>query len=268
MSPITTPPVIALLDRTVRLVAALRGDGSEMNHPPSYTYLLALFDRSCGLLVSIRLLLLHDQVHEATILARPLFTDSLALAELAAADTQRREELAVGLVMAGIRQGENLFQALGATGEDVTGDLAALAAERADVERYARYRGLTTTRAWQPDDQAKELARDHGRGRQYLDMRVTDHFVHGSAKANEQRLSIREDGTIIVGDDDASTLQPCADATGMFAAQSALFAVRDACVVFGLTEPPEVESLMRELYELHLPSVPHDLAADHHDLIA
>jgi hypothetical protein len=53
--------------------------------------ILALFDRCRSLHRAVLVLLSHDGfVHEAVMLGRPLFTDSLALAELAAVDEKRR----------------------------------------------------------------------------------------------------------------------------------------------------------------------------------
>jgi hypothetical protein len=63
---------------------------------------LALFDRCRSLLGAIRLLLAHGFVHEAVMLGRSLFTDSLMLAEYASADERRRVELVIGWSIASL----------------------------------------------------------------------------------------------------------------------------------------------------------------------
>jgi hypothetical protein len=63
---------------------------------------LALFDRCRSLLGAIRLRLAHGFVHEAVMLGRSLFTDSLMLAEYASADERRRVELVIGWSIASL----------------------------------------------------------------------------------------------------------------------------------------------------------------------
>lgn len=225
---------------------ALR-QGREMRGPPSYESILALFERSCSLVGAIRVLLYHDFVHEAIILGRPLFTDSLALAEIAAADEKGRDEFGVRLNMHGVAEGEALFLIAKTLGHDFADEaLQALAQERAEIEEHARRQGLDTTKGWQPDRHAKDLARKHGREGEYLDQRVADHFVHGSTKATSQRTQRRDDGTLVVGGV-SSVHEPWANPTALFAVHSALCAARAACRIFGWTEPPELEALMTEL---------------------
>jgi hypothetical protein len=183
-------------------------------------------------------------VHEAVILGRPLFTDSLALTEIAAADETGRTELAVRMVMAGIADGEALFRQAKANGDDVETELAALGQERAAVEGYAHRHGLRTG-AWRPDEQAEDLARRHQRIGEYMDMRVANQFVHGSTKATEQRISMRGDVTVI--GDPTDGLEPWANPTGLFAVHSALCAARAICRILGRVEPRELDALMVEL---------------------
>jgi hypothetical protein len=247
MSPVIDKPVLDLVTKTSKLNDTIRARRIEMQQPPPYTYVLLLFDRCCSMLGAIRMNLAHDFVHEAIVLARPLFTDSLALTEIASSDENRRKELAVGMVMAGIDDGRGLFQSLASRGDDVDAELANLAEERAMVQAYAQRHGLST-RIWRPDDHAKDLATKHGRIGEYDDLRVANYFVHGSTKALEQRLSIRDDETAVVGDP-AAGFKPWANPTGRFAVHSSLYATRSACLIFGWTEPPELAALGVELGE-------------------
>jgi Family of unknown function (DUF5677) len=246
VSPAIDRPVFDFVTKTSRFNGTLRR-GKTIEGPPSYASVLALFDRCCSLLGAIRVLLYYDFVYEAIILARPLFTDSLALAEIAAADDKGRDELAVRLNMAGVAQGEGLFRSAKPTGVIGDDELRSLAEERAEIEEYARRKGLHT-KGWQPDHHAKSLADKHGRSGEYLDLRVADHFVHGSTKATSQRFKTREDGTIVVSGE-AREFDTWANPTGLFAVHSALCAARAACRIFGWAEPPELDALMRELAE-------------------
>jgi hypothetical protein len=66
------------------------------------------------------LLLSEGFGHEAVALGRPLFVNSLALRELAAADDKRRGSLMVGWVLAGIQDLENYWRDQAARGHDVS----------------------------------------------------------------------------------------------------------------------------------------------------
>jgi hypothetical protein len=130
--------------------------------------------------------------------------------------------------------------------QDVDEQLATLAEEPAEIDAYAR-RGELSTKGWQPNKQAKDLAVEHGRIGRYVDMRLTDHFVHGSTKATSERFTTEGD-TIVIGAAGES-LAVWANPTGLFAVHSSLCATRAACLIFGWTEPPELEILMTELAE-------------------
>jgi hypothetical protein len=247
VSPAIDQTVFDLVTKTSKFNAALL-KGKTIQGPQSYASVLALFDRCSSLLGAIRVLLHYDFVHEAMILTRPLFTDSLALTEIAAASDKGRDELAVRLNMTGVAQAQGVFLSAKAIGrDDVDELLRTLVEERAEIEEYARIKGLST-KGWQPDDHAKDLADKHGRSGEYVDMRVTDQFVHGSTKATSQRFKRRDDGTIDVGGA-ARELEGWANPPGLFAVHSALCAARAACLIFGWTEPTELKALAAELAE-------------------
>jgi hypothetical protein len=166
------------------------------------------------------------------------------LAELAAVDEQRRMELVVGWWMAGVADTEGIVSdgiALGDKGDD---DLAAIAARRAELQRYVDDRGGVARRF----PREKDLARTHDRAREYLDFRLSHHFVHGSAMAAQQRGSTRADDTLVIGGPgaDFDTWGPPA---GLFAATSLLHASQAVCRIFGWDEPPELTDLLRRCEE-------------------
>lgn len=227
-----------------KLVGEL-GGGELAERPRHSLDVLALFDRCRSLLGAIRLLLAHGFVHEAVMLGRPLFTDSLMLAEYASADERRRVELVIGWSIASLGAVEGLFRDAGSRGEDVAEALSKLAERRAELEEYARRHGAGS-RSWQPDDHAKQLALKQGRGDEYTALLVANQFVHGATAAVSERYSQVTENTVEVGGP-AVELETWARDAGLFAANSALHAARAACAIFGWEEPPELEALLRRI---------------------
>jgi len=85
--------------------------------------IMALFDRCRSRFGAVRLLAkveAPDFGQQATVLARPLITESLMLMELAAADETRRVELVVGWELATLDDLEGLWREGQARGHDVT----------------------------------------------------------------------------------------------------------------------------------------------------
>lgn len=118
------------------------------------------------------------------------------LAELAAVYEPRRVGLVVGWWPAGRSDFEWIVRDGIAPGDDHSDDdLAAIATSQAELQRYAASRGANARRA--PGE--KDLARTHARAREYLDFRLTHHFVHESAMAAERLQTKRSDGTHVVG---------------------------------------------------------------------
>jgi hypothetical protein len=217
--------------------------GHEAERPHHELEIAALFDRCRSTFGAIRLLIGNDFVHEAVMLARPLFTDSLVLAELAASGEARRIELVVGRTLKSYYQIEKLVGKMAAGGDDVAEELRHLAERRRRAERYARYHGVGTSH-WEPNE--KNLADVHDRSGEYLDFQITHHFVHGTAAATEQRYSPGAGDEVAVGGP-AVDLERWALPTALFAAYSMLLACRHTCRILGLPEPKELDSLFSEV---------------------
>jgi hypothetical protein len=244
--------VLDLLTGVSKLLGPI-GAG-EAETPRYLLQVLALFDRCRSMLGAIRLLLGYNCVHEAVILARPLFADSLTLAEIAAAGETERKRLALGREMAGLADMEGVLREAESRGGNIAKGMAKIAERRTHLEEFARRENLST-RQWRPDDHLKDLAAEHGEGDEYLDIRFTHLFVHGSTSVTIDRYSQRDDGTWEVGGP-AADFKPWANGTGFFAAQSALRAGRAACRIFGWDEPRELQVLMWEVIE-ELRHTPH-----------
>jgi hypothetical protein len=234
-----------VLDRMTRvsLLAGSLGGGATSERPRHDLEVLGLFDRCRSLLGAVRLLLAHNFVHEAVMLGRPLFTDSLALAEFAAVDARRRGELVVGWALGGLADLEGIVRHASSPSEDASDEqLFDLGPRRAELEAYARRHGFST-KHWRPDDHAKTLAEKHGRGGEYAALLITHQFVHGSANAVSQRYSKATDDTVAIGGP-AAQLEVWASDAGNFASYSTLHAARAACKIFGWAEPSELAELL------------------------
>ena len=143
---------------------------------------------------AVRVLLANGFVQEAAALCRPLFVDSLALAEVAAADETRRISLVVGRQLDAIADIDGIFREMKARGDkSVVRNLKHMAERRRRVEKYAR-RYDASTRHWKAEDQVKTLADKHDRGDDYTAYRMTSDFVHGSAAITEHRSIGRRGG--------------------------------------------------------------------------
>jgi hypothetical protein len=236
-----------LMTKTGELVAAL-GGGEFSKQPRHHLEILALFDRCRSMLGAIHLLLLNNFVHEAVLLGRPLFTDSLAMTELASVDERKRGSLALGLEMASLAQLEGIFSDIETRGEDMSRGFDFIKTRRAQVEGYAHRHGFDTGQ-WMPDDHAKRLAERHGRAPEYGAFRITQHFVHGTTIALSQRYSVVGEQTVEVGGP-AAEFEAWANDAGLFATSSTLDAARAACKIFGWDEPAEIEALLVECENL------------------
>jgi hypothetical protein len=248
-APDTADTVRPRLDSDMRQLLVEVGElaarfGHEPTELPTHMApVLGLFDRCRSTFGAVRLLLEHGFAHEAVMLGRPLFTESLMLAELADANETRRVELVVGWWMRGLADVEGIVREGQARGDDATDDLAAIATRRAELEEYARRRDART-RQWRVDE--KKLAETHGRAAEYLDFDLTHHFVHGTPMAVEQRMSKIAQDTLAVGGP-AADFDTWGSPSGLFAAKSLLHACRAACGIFAWDEPAALEPLMQRL---------------------
>jgi hypothetical protein len=179
-------------------------------------------------------------------LGRPLFTDSLMLAEYASANERRRVELVMGWSMASLAAVEGIFlDARRLRGKDVAAALTGLTERRREYEDYARRHGARS-RAWRPDDHAKELALKHGREDEYGAFLVTQQFVHGATSAISARYSKVTEDTVAVGGP-AVDLETWGRSAALFAANSMLHAARAGCAIFGWREPPQIDELFEKI---------------------
>jgi hypothetical protein len=209
-----------------------------------------LFDRCRGMFGAVRVLLANDFVQEAALFCRPMFVDSLALAEIAAADEKRQISLVVGRQLDAIADIEGIFREMKARGDqEVVRNLEHMAARRRKVEKYAR-RHDASTRHWNPEDQVKALADKHGRGGEYTSYRMTSHFVHGSAAITEHRSSVDDEDVARIGQPHLN-VDVWERPTALFAAYSLALACRAICSIFGYNEPDELGEVLERIEAIH-----------------
>jgi hypothetical protein len=204
-----------------------------------------LFDRCRGMHGAVVLLLDNGFVHEAAALGRPLFVDSLALVEIAAADDTRRIEMLVGRQLAAIADVEGMFLDMQARGEEVAGNIEHMRERRAKVEAYAR-RHSVGTKHWEADKDIKKLAERHGRGDEYAGYRMTHHFVHGSAAVTEDRSWFDEEDVAHIGGP-TTNLEVWEAPAAMLAAYSLALACRATCEILGYKEPDGLDDLIARI---------------------
>jgi hypothetical protein len=243
----TLNEVLGLVGRISALTGPILGE-ERREVPRHYLELYALYDRCRSTLAAIRVLLERRFVHEAMILSRPLLTDSLAFAEFAASDEAQRGALLVGWErhsMASLRKIATAAKATGMAGFDPL--IAFVDKRMAETEAYAREKGFGY-KDWEPDGNAKELAKKHDRESEYMDILITHQFVHGSTFATSQRYKHGEEGIIVGGP--AVETELWGVTAGCSAAQSMLLASRSLCEIVETEEPAELEVLMTELQSL------------------
>ena len=229
----------------VRKAAAALGDPDPVERPRHSLEMLGLVDRCKSLFAATHLLLERGFVHEAVILDRPLFTDSLFLAEYASVDEQRRVELVIGWSKASIASLESLFRDGAADAQTLAARRTQSAARHKELEEYARRHNARSKR-WQPDEHAKDLAIKHGREDGFRTLVVVQQFVHGATSATAGRYSKVAEDTVEVGGP-AVDLDSWAEAAGLFAADSMLHATRAACRIFDWQEPLELDDLFQQV---------------------
>jgi hypothetical protein len=237
--------VLELMDKVDALVDSM-GIG-KVQRERHELEIIALFDRCRSLHRAVHLLLAQGFTHEAVILGRPLFIDSLALAEFAAVDEKQRGSLAVGWMLKSLQHLEGYWLDRQSRGDDVTYELAHMERQRRELQEYASSRGYGTQH-WQPGDHAKGLADKHGRGSEYGGYLVSHMFVHGTTTVTSERYSWTEEGSAIVSG--PSTNKRWERDAGIFASHSMLRGARAACRMFDWVEPPELHELLESLASL------------------
>jgi Family of unknown function (DUF5677) len=232
-----------LLSEIDRIAGGI-GDDQPVSQSSHHHRIATMFDRCRGLFSAVRLLLDSGLVHEAAALCRPLFVESLVLAEIGAASEARRIELVVGAELASLSDIEGIFREMEARGDDdVAANIAHVVEQRRELETYARRHGVGT-RHWEPNPKA--LADTHGRGEDYVAYRMTSHFVHGTPAVARERSSIDGAGVARVGGPAVQT-ERWETPSALFAVCSLTFACLAICEIRGYAEPAALEGIIERV---------------------
>lgn len=217
-------------------IAGRIGDGDvPATRTPHEHDVATLFDRCRGMHGAVVLLLDNGFIQEAAALGRPLFVDSLALAEVAAADETRRIELLAARRLEAFADMKGIFLEMQARGDDdVAKNIAFVDELYRQAETYARRHGAGT-RHWRPDGDIKQLADSRGRGKEVIAYRMAHHFVHGSPAITDDRSWLDEEGVAHVGGPTTSYGVYEAPAA-MFASYSLAMACLATCEILGYGE--------------------------------
>jgi hypothetical protein len=225
------------------LVGGLGAGYGPVDVPRLRLEVLTVFDRLRSGLGAIHLLVKHGFAHEAVAIGRQSFTESLMLQELAVSSEEERSRLILSWALRGAQDFRGLFLEAQSHGDDVSEELA-----RVD-ERIAAIRGLAKrlgVRIRPSTVDEKSLATKHLRLDEYLDFRLSHHFVHGSVVAAEQRSTRVGKGEHRVGGS-AAQLDVWGEPAALGAAQCCLLGARALCTIMAWAEPRDVGRLLGQV---------------------
>lgn len=204
-----------------------------------------VWSRARGLFAAARCLLDQGLVHEAAILTRPLFEDSLVLTEMASVSQEGRVAIAVSRKLDALARLEGIFRRMEKRGEGVEGNMAYIAQRSSALRTYARRSGVSTGWTQKLDKLAK---RHHRYGKEYDGYLLSHQFVHGSAAITEMQAS--EDGEALVVGGEAVDTERWQLPTAVSLAYSMALTQRATCRILGLEEPDGLSALIDKIEDL------------------
>ena len=226
------------------VAASISAPGVE--RPTHYGPIMQLYSRLRDTYDAMLDLIARRFGHEATILARPLFTESLMLGELAAVGEPDRATLVIGWWMRSLTDLEGMYDLAERLGDDKTilsMQRELLKSRRQEFQRYARRRGAGT-KTWKPNE--PNMAHKQGRERDLVDFEFANLFVHAGARILEARATRDADGILGIGRDRIQ-LEGWATNAALFGARSMLEGTRSICTILELEEPTAVDATMGEI---------------------
>lgn len=195
----------------------------------------AMYRRTQRLYRATVLLIEHDLLEEAFIVARPLFTESLWLGELARAGS-RRANLILGWLRASTTELEGmLLEGERASMTDPSGRLDAMRERQRLLERLAREGGVKGDWLRFPDEQLMATRQD--RTVELLALRLAHQLAHGQEASHW--FSTPTERMVL----DAHV--------GAFAVRSALLGYLSAAAIFGWCDQDAVLDLLARVDEVH-----------------
>lgn len=200
--------------------------------PPHLLHIGMMYQRTRSLLKAVLLLVREGLSEEASILARSLFTESLQLQSLAAADDTGRWSFVLNHVNRSLVRQQTLLALCPEDEVDFREMMRArLEQEQLKVQRVQRERNV---KKLTPFGDERSMAATHGRVDDLFAFEFSQDMVHGSVLAGQSKLKpVDMDGETVVTMDTTTAHEKLTLGVAQFAAASALIAARAAAEIFG-----------------------------------
>lgn len=225
--------------------ATALSDFGDVERPYMEGEAAMVWSRARGLFAAARCLMNEGHVHEAAILTRPLFEDSLVLTEMASVSQEGRVAIAVSRKLDALSRLEGIFRRTEKRGEGVEGNMAYIAQRSSALRTYASRNGVSTGWTQKLDKLAK---RHHRYGKEYDGYLLSHQFVHGSAAITEMQAA-DEGGAVVVGGEAVDT-ERWALPTAVSLAYSIALTQRATCRILALEEPDGLSALIDKLEDM------------------
>ena len=238
-------PSLPLFRRVIRIAEEIRPQEFKVDRLDAVS--VQLYWRCYSLFQAILLLLPKRFGEEALLLARPLFTDSLRLAELAEHES-RRPQLILGWMNRSIEELKGLFRHSAKIGLDKNPEQieAKLADHQKDIlSLRAKYHVSKLAKFRSEADAASR----YGRGDDFWTFLLSHEIIHGSDAAFLFRRSPVKDGHmhLLAQTEDPKLL----DAIGAYSALSMMMAIDATSKILGWSLPQDFSQLREQLE--HIP---------------
>jgi hypothetical protein len=208
---------------------------------------LDIYTRCMSLFRSIALLLNNNQAEEALMLWRSLFTDSLRMRELAAAEKKDRIAIELGHYAYSLEQTKQRLQQakrLGVT-DDITSELANIEDQKRAMENYRKRFGIEKLKRFSSEE---NLINKLNLEVDLWTFRYSHGFVHGEDIAQSHRRRKMQGGVLAFF---SHTADPdFLVGVGLAAAQAILDTHEAAGKMFSWQISPEVQELIENVEEL------------------
>jgi hypothetical protein len=220
----------------------------EISVTPADAVALGMYWRCMSLFRSIALLLNNNQAEEALMLWRSLFTDSLRMRQLAAAEKKDRIAFELGHYSDSLERTKQRLQRakrLGVTGDDITSELAHIEDQKRAMENYRKRFGIEKLKRFGSE---QNLINKLNLEVDLWTFHYSHGFVHGEDIAQSHRRRKMQAGVLAFF---SHTADPDFLAgVGLAAAQAILDTHEAAGKIFSWQISPEVQELIENLEEL------------------
>jgi len=203
------------------------GDESVQEFTPWTGHAISMFSHARELLVASTVLLERNMVGPAFVLQRPLFEDSLRLAEYAAASDVAKVGLIAAWLRAGLKKALGLAQKAARDGGEVEAGVIRtnVADQRNKIDRALKRHGAVAT----PFMNVETAAKAFGREDDLPGYEMSHHAVHSDDLVHSMSREMGNEGVMAVG----KSRRVYLDAVAELAARSGLHLARSFHAITG-----------------------------------